>query len=288
MNRIRTAVALSVAGGVVAAGVGMVGGAQADETGALEVTGLTAGGALVTFTTENTRPSGAQRPVTGLSGDTRLVGIDYRVQDGGLYGVGDQGGIYLIADSGAATKVRQLTIALEGTQFGVDFNPAANALRITSDTGQNLRQPFATPTAATVADTPLSYPAAGTTPAAGATGVSAAAYTNNDLDAATATTLFDGDSSRDQLVIQSPANSGLLAPTGSFGFNASSVGDLDVYSTLEGGRTVDNDAFGVARDGSNPRNATAAFFAVDLLTGQVQQVGTVGSVVDIALPLDQG
>ena len=32
---------------------------------------------------------------------------------------------------------------LEGENFGVDFNPAANALRIVSDTGQNLRQPFA-------------------------------------------------------------------------------------------------------------------------------------------------
>ena len=33
----------------------------------------------------------------------------------------------------------QLTIPLDGTVFGVDFNPAADRLRIISDTGQNLR-----------------------------------------------------------------------------------------------------------------------------------------------------
>src|SRR5688500_1314170 len=32
--------------------------------------------------------------ITGLSGDTAVVGIDFRVQDGKLYAVGNQGGIY--------------------------------------------------------------------------------------------------------------------------------------------------------------------------------------------------
>jgi len=36
-----------------------------------------------------------------------------------------------------ATSFSQLTVPLEGSFFGVDFNPAANALRIISDTGQN-------------------------------------------------------------------------------------------------------------------------------------------------------
>lgn len=71
--------------------------------------------------------------------DTALVGIDFRVQDGNLYGVGNAGGIYTIDPNTAlATLVSQLTVALEGTYFGVDFNPAADRLRIISDTGQNL------------------------------------------------------------------------------------------------------------------------------------------------------
>ena len=88
----------------------------------------------------NVRTIGA---VGGLAGDTSLVGIDFRVQDGALYGVGDAGGVYRIATaSAAATKVGQLSVALAGTDFGVDFNPVANALRVISDTGQNLRHSF--------------------------------------------------------------------------------------------------------------------------------------------------
>lgn len=73
-----------------------------------------------------------------------------------------------------------------------------------SNTGQNLCQPFATPGAATVADGRLrTPPTAGTT-----TGVTGAAYTNNDLDPVRATTLYDLATATNQVVIQSPANAG--------------------------------------------------------------------------------
>jgi len=82
-----------------------------------------------------------------------------------------------------AAKVSQLTVALAGQSFGVDVNPAANRLRIISDTGQNLRHNL---------DDPNGAPAAGTTATDGmltvppatvaAAGVTGAAYTNNDLD----------------------------------------------------------------------------------------------------------
>src|SRR5262245_23552346 len=55
--------------------------------------------------------------VYGLqSADTALVGIDFRVQDGQLYGVGNGGGIYTIDRyTAVATLVSQLTVGLEGT-----------------------------------------------------------------------------------------------------------------------------------------------------------------------------
>ena len=78
--------------------------------------------------------------ITGLTSDTAVIGIDYRVQNGRLYGVGDKGGVYLInTRSAAATFVNKLSVPLVGNSFGVDFNPAADRLRIVSDTGQNLR-----------------------------------------------------------------------------------------------------------------------------------------------------
>jgi len=246
----------------------------------LRVVGLAGGGTeLVQFNPLKPGTVSNRVTVTGLTGgDTSLVGIDYRVQDGSLYGVGNtaaSAGVYSINTStGVATPVTRLTVALSGTSFGVDFNPAANALRVISDTGQNLRQPFATPGAATVADGALSYAA----PAV-ATGVNGAAYTNNDLDANTATTLFVLDTALDQIAIQSPANAGTLAPTGKLGVDAAGVTGFDIYSVLRNGSSVGS--IGLAA-------VNGSLYEVGLLNGTATRLGTLGAgVTDIAIPLVQ-
>jgi hypothetical protein len=250
------------------------------QAGRLHVTGLADGGTeLVWFGSTTPGRIKGGIAVSGLTGgDTRLVGIDYRVQDGALYGVGDNAasaGVYKIdTDTGVATQVTRLTVALSGTSFGVDFNPAANALRVVSDTGQNLRQPFATAGAATVADGALSYAA----PAA-ATGVNGVAYTNNDLDPNTATTLFDLDTALDQIAIQSPANAGSLAATGKLGVDATGDTGFDIYSTLRDGVSVDSTGFAVLN---------GSLYEIALLNGTATSLGTVGApVTDIAVQLVQ-
>ena len=248
----------------------------------LKVVGLTDSGTkLIGFATNRPDRSATIGTITGLAGDTFLVGIDYRVQNGKLYGVGNQGGIYTLSDRHAkAVKVGQLSVALSGTAFGVDFNPAANALRIVSDNGQNLRQPFAAtdgPTAPTVADTALTYP-----PAA-ATGITAGAYTNNDLSADTATTLFDLDTVLDQVAIQSPANAGTLAPTGKLGADAALDAGFDIYSTVRRDKTVALEAFATIGVGGG-----YALYEIDLLTGSADRQGSFTvPVTDIAIPLGQ-
>jgi len=250
----------------------------------LRVIGLTDNGRLVSFRSNTPHRTREIGPVTGLTGaDTALVGIDFRVQDGLLYGVGNGGGIYTIDTTTAvATSVNlPLTIALSGTSFGVDFNPAANALRVISDTGQNLRHPFAGGLAGmTQNDTALALPSPATPPALGVTG---AAYTNNDVDANTGTTLFDIDTVNDQVVLQSPANSGQLVPTGKLGVDAASAAGFDIYSALDGGVSVHNVAFATLTV-----NGTSGFYDVDLLTGQAILIRKFSElVVDIAIPLDQ-
>jgi len=263
----------------------------------LKVIGLTDDGRLVRFSTAFPRDTRDIGFVTNLhSPDTALVGIDFRVQDGKLYGVGNQGGLYTIDPKTAvATPVPapigpSLDIALVGTTFGVDFNPAANALRIVSDTGQNLRHPFAT--GATVNDAGLTYvmPPNPTVPG---TGVTAAAYTNNDLDATTGTTLFDIDTAngptapaaepQDAVAIQSPANAGTLVMTGRLGVDAGPVAGFDIYSRLHNGVTVENRAYA-----SLSVHGIHGFYRIDPLTGKATLVGKFDdNVVDIALPLNQ-
>ena len=249
----------------------------------LRVVGLTDGNGLVCF---NERwPDKAKKlgTVTGFQGaDTALVGIDFRVQDGLLYGVGNAGGVYTIDTQTAVLGfVNQLTVPLAGTSFGVDFNPAADRLRIISDTGQNLRQPLATAGAATISDGALNY--AGPPPAIG-TGVTGAAYTNNDLDPNTATTLFDIDSALDQVVIQTPPNAGTLNATGKLTVDTSSPVGFDIYSTIRNDSTTEVEGWA-----SLTVNGQSALYEIALLSGKATFRGGFGSVlvVDIAVPLNQ-
>ena len=106
----------------------------------LDVVGLTSDGRLIEFRSNQPKNASSIAAIWGLSGDTRLVGIDYRPATGELIGLGDKGGVYTVSDFNAqAVKKSRVGVALEGASFGVDFNPAADRLRIVSDTGQNLR-----------------------------------------------------------------------------------------------------------------------------------------------------
>jgi Domain of unknown function (DUF4394) len=265
-------------------------GARRDDRRSLEVVGLTTDGRLVRFDAATPGRTRGIGKVKGLSGDQSLVGVDYRVQDGRLHGVGNAGGIYTLSTGdAAATKVGQLTVALSGTSFGVDFNPAANRLRVVSDTGQNLRHNLDDATATTpplagttVMDGTLTVPPA-TTPAMGVAG---AAYTNNDLDPNTATTLFDLDTAADQLVVQSPANAGALAPTGKLLVDAGPVAGFDIYSRTAFGATQANLGFATVSV-----LGRSSLYQVSLLTGRATRIGSFrpsAQVADIAIRLDQG
>ena len=244
----------------------------------LRIVGLTSEGALVCFNEHAPRGALALGYVNGLVDDTSLVGIDFRVQDGLLYGVGNAGGVYTVdTSSGFATLINRLTVPLAGDSFGVDFNPAADRLRIVSNGGQNLRHNVTTG-GTTLEDATLNY-TAGTA----ALGIAGAAYTNNDLDPATATTLFDLDSNLDQISVQSPPNNGSLAATGKLNVDASAVAGFDIYSKLQKGVTQSNRAFAAWSVGGIP-----AFYRINLLTGNAEFIGTFRQpVVDIAVPLSQ-
>lgn len=167
--------------------------------------------------------------ITGMQSGENMVGIDYRPADGQLYGVGSSGRIYVVNPStGAATLKSTLApdaadttapfTTLNGTDFGVDFNPAADRLRIVSNTGQSLR--INVDTGATTTDGNINGGPAGTT-------VTAAAYTNSFAGTAS-TTLFVIDSSNSTLYTQNPPNNGTLSVPVSLGLGAGYVGAFDI------------------------------------------------------------
>jgi hypothetical protein len=250
---------------------------------ALRVVGLTSDGQLVCFSDRRPQRVVPIGTVSGLAVDTKLLAIDFRAQDGLLYGLGDAGGIYQLDTGNAtATSVGRLTVALTGSGTTIDFNPAANALRIVGNDGQNLRQPFASmPLAATAVDGTLNFTTSAT-PGAPAAGIVGAAYTNNDLGAATATTLFVLDGAADRVAIQSPANAGFLVASGNLGVDVVGPAGFDIYSVVRDDATVAQRALMAANVGG-----TVGLYDVDLLTGRAGMRGRIGSaspVVSIAIP----
>jgi hypothetical protein len=251
--------------------------------GSFQVVGLTSDQRLVCFrpnSPERARTIGA---VSNLQTDTSLVGIDYRPADGQLYGVGDKNGIYTLdVTTGMATLKSRLNVAgvplmLSGTFFGTDFNPAADRFRIVSDNGQNLR--VNVEDGSTNSDGTLNYMAAT------ANGVTGAAYTNNDADSNTGTTLFDFDSLLDQVAIQSPPNNGSLVATGKFGVDSGPEIGADIYSRVKKGSTIENHAFAALRSGGLSR-----FYEVDVLTGKAWSKGAFAAenvIIGVAIPLNQ-
>jgi hypothetical protein len=284
-------VAFGVAG--AAAGYGVAGGSDGggpdfnlvsndkdDDSPRLRAIGLTSDQRLVGFRVNKPDDVRGIGKINGLTGDTKLIGIDYRVQDGKLYGVGDAGGVYTLDSKAKATKVSQLTVALSGTSFGVDFNPAADRLRVVSDNGQNLRHNV-NAGGTTNTDTTLTIPPA-TTPAAG---ITAAAYTNNDLNADTGTALYDIDTAVDQVSLQAPANAGTLSPIGKLGVDTGATAGFDIYSFVRNGKAVDAAGFATLTVGDR-----TTMYSVSLITGRADKLGAFprsSQVTDLALPLNQ-
>jgi Domain of unknown function (DUF4394) len=253
-----------------------------------ELYGLTDDNRLIGFSAGSAGEIESNVKVSGLPAGASLIGIDVRPLDGKLYTVakvGTTGRLYTVApETGQATFVATLVaggttpIALQGTQFGFDFNPAADALRIVSDAGQNLRalpsDRAAGPVGTTFTDGTLND--AGTT----AAGITAAAYTNNDNDAATGTTLYDIDSRLDGLAIQNPPNAGTLVRVGGLGVETTSAAGFDI-------RTVgtSNIAYASLTEQRGRGATLATLYQVDLATGATTSLGKIGgpkTLIDIA------
>lgn len=243
--------------------------------------GLSADGStLSVFRTEAPRAARVLGTITGLPVGDKLVGIDVRPATGVLYGLSNTGGVYTITDRGVATKVSQLSVALAGTAFGVDFNPAADRLRIISDTGQSLRHDVTQAAPTTAVDGSPNYPTAAGAAGPVVTGIQAVAYTNNDTSADTGTALYDIDTTLDQLALQVPPNAGSLVAIGKLGVDFASVTSFDIASKIRGTKAAANSAFLVG----TPVGGRAALYEIDLTTGEVDYVGPVrGDVAQIAV-----
>ena len=210
-------------------------------------------------------------PLQGLEPGDRLVGMDYRVARGVLYALSASGRLYTL-DTTSARLTRVGTappLLLQGQRFGLDFNPAADRLRLVSDSGQNLRlHPDTGALAVIDPNLQRTRPHTGGSPWV----VVGAAYTYNKrddklttnyaIDIANGWLLTQGSREGVQPVV-SP-NTGQLAAVGELGTGALEDAAFDIADTH-------NAALAALRRGGSTR-----LFAVDLDTGRATLLGTVG------------
>ena len=167
-------------------------------------------------------PMPVSKAITGLQAGENILGIDFRPLNGQLYALGSSSRIYTLnLGTGAATAVgSQLPTLLVGSDFGFDFNPTVDRIRVVSDLGQNLRL----------------NPLDGTISAIdgminpGTPTLSGAAYSEN-FAGATTTSLFVIDHNTDKLYLQSPPNNGTLVERGALGINITNSNGFDIGST---------------------------------------------------------
>lgn len=177
---------------------------------------------LLIFNPASSMPTIVTKAITGIQTGENILGIDMRPATGQLFALGSTSRLYTInASSGVATPVGTvgLTTTIVGTQFGFDFNPTVDRIRIVSNTGQNLRVNPDDAVVTVDGNITLANVA-----------ISGVAYTNN-FAGATSTTLFDIDTTNDRLYKQDPPNAGSLVDVGALGINIENTNGFDIGGT---------------------------------------------------------
>lgn len=248
--------------------------------------GLTSNNELVSFESGKPNQSTSLVPITGLMTGESVIGIDFRPSDLGTNGVSDIGKLYGVTSAsrlyvinpvtGVVSNPVMLSVALNGTSFGVGFNPVVDRLRIHSNTNQNLR--INVETGATIVDAPLAY-SAGDVNFGKNADVTATGYTNNDANRATGTELYAIDVAQDVLVefgaasATSGPNSGRLVTVGALGVDAGLLAGFDI--SVSSGI-----AYAVLATSASGKSV---LYSIDLDTGAATKLGLLAQTKDALL-----
>lgn len=245
---------------------------------------VTAGMELIKVNAGQPRRILERKPVTGLVAGDALIGIDFRVARGVLYALASSGRIYTVDTATGALKLLEappVAVALHGTAFGFDFNPAVDRMRIVSNTGQNLRMHPDTgavvdgnPTLPGVqVDSNLRY-VAGDPNEARSPDVAAAAYTYNKVNEKI-TTLYTIDRTLGVLAMQG-------SKEGVVPFDSPDTGQMRTVGSLGLGPLL-NAAFDIS-DINNTAlvavravaNTPTRLHLLDMDTGRTTALGRIG------------
>lgn len=242
---------------------------------------VTASNQLIQFNAGQPQKILSRKALTGLAAQERLLGIDYRVAKGQLFALGASGQLYRIntGDGSASLIGTPSALPKEGaTEWGVDFNPTVDRIRVVNDAGFNLRLH---PDTGAIVDGNAELPGvqfdgklaydtgdahAGKTP-----GIVAAGYTyNKDNEKITTNYALDGKAgllvhqgTKEGVQPMVSPNTGRLYTVGSLGVGSFERATLDISD-------VSNAAYSAIS-----RGASASWYRIDLASGRATLIGTI-------------
>jgi hypothetical protein len=225
------------------------------------IVGLSGDKTLTTFDSK-TLKAGAKVDISGVNG--RVVGIDVRPSDGQLYAVTVDGTVYTVnTATGAATlKIKLEKMLAADAKPIIDFNPAADRLRLMGSDGMSLRANLED--GKVTVDGSHKY-ADGDKGAGKKPNVVAGAYSNS-VKGTKETTLYNIDGALGTFLKQAPPNDGVLGTLGTTGIKGDAI------------------AFDISTDaaGKNTGFALVAgtLYNVDIATGASTAMGKVAGMPD--------
>jgi Domain of unknown function (DUF4394)/Calx-beta domain len=239
-----------------------------------DIVGLTPSNKLILFNSLTPSVIIGPIPINALLFGEVVIALDVSPANSEIYGYTNYNRLVLIANipTGSADVIGS-PANLAGNEYGFDFNPTADRIRVVNDTDQNIR---VNPNdgSLTATDGTLAY-AAGDPNFGQNPSITGAAYTNN-FAGATATTLYDIDFNLGILARQNPPNNGTLNTIGPLGVSISAVVGFDIAA-----------ANGAAYASFQPPlGGVSNLFTIDLLTGHATSLGVIGgfeAVRDIAV-----
>lgn len=207
--------------------------------------------------------------LTGL-GDDNIVALDIRPADNQLYALTDSAKLYTIDPMTGAATAKATLIAdptdttnaftgLSGSEFGIDFNPVIDRLRITSNTGQNLR--VNADTGEVTTDPAINGMSSGYT----------AIAHNNNVAPACRTTMYAIDPVSNRFLTQGTTD-GTATGVGGVGFDVTATAGFDVSTDGAGVST----GFAILTNGGQ-----AGMYTIELSSGEATLArATVGPLIE--------
>ena len=230
--------------------------ATAAQAGTLAV--LT-GDDTLTMVDTATQKAGKSMKVSGIAG--KIAGIDVRPADGMLYALATDGTIYTVDKAGKATmKSKMDTVLSASTMATVDFNPAADRLRVIGADGTNLR--VNVDDGKTTVDGKLKF--AETDMHKGETPMVVAGAYSNSVKGTKETALYDIDGKIGGLLKQAPPNDGVLGAIGKLGVTPKAIA-FDIETAADGSNTG-----WLVADGG--------LYKVDLASGKAAMIGKIAGL----------